>query len=264
MVGMELPDHADLLPFGMLFAAGGGWLVGVGLGSIIGKEARPPGAAGRRLLFVGASAVGLGAFVIVSAPVSSGWPAGGARLFSVWGSWPGGTVALFALMVDTAVALTTFWVVSRDHDRNGSGLPGRLVGATGIAGLVLGGAALAVSMWFVALNWSSSLDHQKYRVVYKTTTSLANAASRRLDRTGSFPTNLDEVLSAGGKIQPGARVEFVGVVNGSFCARVGVEDGEERAGDPRYSALVHRRPKGSNSWVSLEIGQRNSCATHEH
>jgi hypothetical protein len=257
-LGMELPDHADLLPFCMLVGAGAGWLSGAALGSVVGRDARSPGTTGRRLVLVGSVVVVIGAFVIASLPVRSGWPEGGVTFFSFWRR-SGGAVAGIAVVVDAAIALATLWSVGRNRPGDGSGLPGPFAGATGIAGLCLGGLTFVFAMWFAAANWSSTVEHQKYRVVYATTTSLANAASRRLDRTGSFPTNLDEVLAAGGRIQPGALVEFAGVVHGSFCARVGVDDGEDRLGDPRYAALVHRRPKGSHSWTSSEIGQGNSC-----
>jgi hypothetical protein len=258
-LGMELPDHADLLPACMLIGAGLGWLNGVALGSIVAKDARPPGTAGRWLLFLGAAIVVLGAIVITIAPVPSGRPEGGMTFFSFWAS-DEGTLAGIVLLGDAAIAVATFWAVSRQRDRDGSGRPGRLAGATGIAGLLLGWFVFAFGMWFVAQNWSSTMGHQQYRVVYGTTNSLANAASRRLERTGSFPANLDEVFAAGGRIQPGAVVEFAGVVHGSFCIRVGVDEGEDPPSDPHYSALVHRRPRGANSWVGLEVGQGNSCA----
>ena len=257
-LGMELPDHAELLPLCMLVGAGAGWLSGAGLGSIVAKDARPPGAPGRRLVFAGTVVVVIGAFVIASLPVRSGWPEGGVTLFSFWRR-SGGMAAGIAVLVDAGIALATLWSVSRDQQGDGSGRPGRFASTIGIAGLCLGCLSFAFVMWFAAANWSSTMDHQKYRVVYKTTTSLANAASRRLDRTGSFPANLDEALAAGGDVQPGAVVEFAGVVDGSFCARVGVDEGEDHVGDPRYYTLVHRRPKGSHAWTGSETGLGNAC-----
>ena len=261
--GMEFPDHADLLPFCMLFGAGIGWLSGVALGSAVGADARSPSRVGRWLVFVGAMVVLIAAFTIVSLPVPSGWPERGVALFSFWRASAEGTMAGVAVVVDAVIALATLWWVSRERRGDGSGSPGPFAGAVGIAGLFLGGLTFAFVVWFVAANWSSTMDHQKYRVVYKTTNSLANAASRRLDRTGSFPANLDEALAAGGTVQPGSVVDFAGVVNGSFCVRVGVDD-EGGSGDPHYYALVHRRPKGSHAWISVESGQGTSCASQEH
>ena len=118
--------------------------------------------------------------------------------FSFW-RIDGGTAFEMDLLVDTGIALATFLGVSRYHDGGGFHRPGRIVGATGIVGLSLGGLALLLGAAGMALTWSDGVDHQKYRVVYRTTNSLAGAASRREERTGSFPANLDEVLAAGGR-----------------------------------------------------------------
>lgn len=203
-LGMELPDHAELLPFCMLVGAGAGWLIGAGLGSIVAKDARPPGTTGRRLLLVGAVVVLIGALAIAISPVPAGWPNGGVRFFWYWAS-EAGALAGIAILIDAAIAVATFWVVSRDRER--SGHPGRFVGAISIAGLILGWLLFALALWTVARSWASTLDHQQYRVAYRTTSSLADAAGRRLERTGTFPKDLDDVLAARGAVQPGVVVE---------------------------------------------------------
>ncbi len=259
-LGMELPDHADLLPFCMLLGAGVGWLVGVGLASIVGKGARPAGPIGRRLVLSAAVIVSIVAVAVAISPTPVGWPQVRMTFFSLW-RIDGGTWLEIALLADAAIAVATFLAVSRHHDVGRAHDPGRLAGATGIAGLGLGALVFLLGTGLMALTWQDAVGHQKYRVVYRTTNSLAGAASRREERTGSFPANLEEVLAAGGRIQPGAKVEFAGVVKGSFCVRVGVDEGEGDAGDPHYSALVHSRPPGSNAWIGSETWAGNSCAS---
>jgi hypothetical protein len=56
-------------------------------------------------------------------------------------------------------------------------------------------------------------------------------------------------------------VEFLGEIDGSLCLRVGIDGGGRTADDPHYSALVHRRPQGSESWTSSEVWLGNSCST---
>ena len=260
-LGMELPDHADLLPFCMLLGAGAGWLAGVGLGSIVGKGARTAGPVGRRLVLSGAVIVSIVAVAVAISPTPVGWPQVRMTFFSIW-RIDGGTWLEIALLVDAAIAVATFLAVSRRHDGGRARRhPGRFAGATGIVGLGLGALVFLLGIGLIALTWSDAVDQQKYRVVMRTTDSLAGAASRREERTGSFPANLEEVLAAGGRIQPGAKVEFAGVVKGSFCVRVGVDEGEGDAGDPHYSALVHSRPPGSNAWIGSETWAGNSCAS---
>lgn len=256
---MELPDDAEYLPFVLMIGAGAGWLVGAGLGSIVGAGAGPPGAVGRRLVLLGTVAVVVGAVVIVIWPVSSGWPDDGATLFSLWRAGGGGTAFEIVISVDAALAVMTFLAMSRHSEGNGSRHPGRVVGATGVGGLLLGGSVFVLAVGLVALNWSETVAHQQYRAVYRTTTSLVNAVGEHEDRTGSFPASIEEVLAAGGKVRPGAQVEFAGVVNGSFCVRVGVDVGQVYPADPHYSALVHRRPPGSKAWTSEETWEGNSC-----
>ena len=178
VLGMELPDDAGLLPFCMMLGAGTGWLMGACLGWIVGKGARPNGPIGRRLVLAAAVVLAIVALVIAISPVPSGWPEVHMTFFSFW-RIDGGTALEMALLVDTGIALATFLVVSRYQDGGGSHRPGRIAGATGIVGLSSGGLVFLLGAGLVALSWSDPVDHQKYRVVYRTTNSLAGAASRR-------------------------------------------------------------------------------------
>lgn len=250
VLGIGLPDEAEYLPFVMMIGAGAGWLAGAGLGSIAGRTARAPGALGRGLVLVGAVVVVVGAVAIVISPVPSGWPDGGVTFFSFWREGDGGAFEI-AVLVGTALVLLTFLAVSRQQESASSRPPGRLVGAVGIVGLLLGGLVFLLGVWLVPLNWSDTGDHQRYRAVIRTTNSLVVAAGKYERRTGEYPSNLEDVLAAGGKVRRGAQVEFAGVVNGKFCVRVGVDLGEEAAGEPHYSALVY--PRGSM------LGVGNSC-----
>jgi len=261
-LAMEPPDDAEYLPFVMMVGAGAGWLIGTGLGSIAGSRARPPGATGRRLVLLGAVAVVIGAATIAIWPNTSGWPDGEVTFFSTW-RVVGGTELEIATMVDAAIAAFTFLAVRRHHDGEGSAHPRRVAGAIGTAGLLLGGLAFAYGVAIVPMTWSGNVRHLATRAVYRTTTSLVEAAGEHQGLTGSFPTNLAEVLAAGAKVRPGTQVEFAGVVNGSFCVRVGVDVGEQHADDPHYSALVHTRPPGSKSWTSAETWTGNSCTNPE-
>lgn len=162
-------------------------------------------------------------------------------------------------MVDAALVVGTFLAVSSHHDVEGSSHSSRLAGAIGITGLVLGGLWFALGVAFLPLSWSGNVTSEEVRAVYRTTSGVASAVGDYADRTGAFPTNLEEVHAAIRKVRPGTQVEFAGVVNGSFCIRVGVDVGERDADDPHYSALVHHRPSGSNDWTSSETQVGNSC-----
>lgn len=260
-LGMGLPDDAEYLPFAMMIGAGAGWLGGAGLGWLAGAGARDPGATGRRLVLLGAASVVIGALAIAIWPISAGWPDGGVTLFSAWRAGGGQTAFEVMIVVDAALAASTFVVVSKKHGGPGSAIPGRVAGAIGITGLLLGGLAFPVGVGLVGLAWSDAVAGQRSRAVYRTASSLEAAAGRHEARTGSFPTDLEDALAAGAKVRPGTKVEFVGVVDGSFCVRVGVDDGEGPPDDPHYSGLVHPRPPGSSTWVSSEVREGNSCTS---
>lgn len=260
-LGMGVPDDAEYLPFVMMVCAGGGWLVGTGIGSIASARARPGGPTARRLVLVGAAAVAIGTAAIAISPVS-GWPDGSVTFFSPWRAGGGGIAFEIATMVNAVLAVVTFLAVSREHrnhDGGGFGRPPRVVGAVGITGLLLGGLAFGLGVALVYASGAQKTEHLQMRVVTRTTAGLVRAVSEHVERTGSFPANLAEVRATDKKVRPGTQVEFAGVVDGSFCIRVGVDVGEERADDPHYSALVHRRPLGSNAWTSARTWLGNSC-----
>jgi hypothetical protein len=103
------------------------------------------------------------------------------------------------------------------------------------------------------------VDHLRTKAVYRTTESLVAAAAEHEDRTGEFPSTLDQVLASGGRLRSGTQVEFLGEVDGSLCLRVGIDGEGTAADDPHYSALVHRRPPGAKSWTASEVWLGNSC-----
>lgn len=253
----EPGDGADGMLFFVMLAAGVGWLVGAGIGSTLAEGARAVGVLGRRLVLGGACAVALGVALIVIWPRAAGWPETEVIFFSIWRT-SGGPAFAIATMIDAAIALMTFLGVSKHHGLEGWGRPRRAVGAIGIAGLLVGWLVFASGIAFVLSTWSDEVSHDQYLAVHRTTTSLRDAVSEHLDRTGSYPANLAEVLAAGGEIQPGAQVEFAGVKNGSFCIRVGVI-GERPADDPHYSAQINRRPPGAKNWTSSRTQSGNSC-----
>lgn len=259
LLGVELPDNTEGLAPAVMVTAGIGWLIGAGFGSIVGARARPIGVAGGRLLLAGAGAVTVGAVAIAIWPVRSGWPATETIFFSFWRHGGDELAFVIVTMVDAALVVGTYFAVSSHHDVQGSGRPSKLAGTIGITGLVLGGLWFALGMALLPLLWSGSLTSEQVRAVYRTTSGVAGAVDDYAARTGAFPTNLEDVRAAVRKIRPGTQIEFAGVVNGSFCIRVGVDVGEQHAEDPHYSVLVHRRPPGSNSWTSSETQIGNSC-----
>jgi hypothetical protein len=157
--GAELPDDAEYLPFFMMLGAGAGWLLGTGLGSVVGEGARAPGTIARRLMLVGAFGVVIGASVTAIWPVSSGWPARSVVLFSFW---RGGAQTAFEVttMVNAALAVSTFVAVSRSRAGEHSWPPGRVAGGIGIGGLFMGGLAFVLGIGLVPLNWSETVAHQ--------------------------------------------------------------------------------------------------------
>ncbi len=259
VLGLRLPDNTEGLEPAVMVTAGLGWLVGAGFGSVAGAHARPAGVAGRWLLLAGAIAVVVGAVAIAIWPVRSGWPETETIFFSFWRHGGDELAFVIVTMVDAALAVGTFVAVGRHHDVEGSSRPTKLAGAIGIAGLVLGGLWFALGMALLPLSWSGSLTSVQRHAVWRTTSGVADAVGDYADRTGAFPTNLEDVRAAFRRIRPGTQVQFAGVVNGSFCIRVGVDVGEQHASDPHYSVLVHRRPPGSNSWTSSETQLGNSC-----
>jgi hypothetical protein len=243
-----------------MVGAGLGWLVGAGLGEVVSEDARPPGPVGRRLLLGAACVFALSAVAIAIKPVSSGWPETELTFFSLW-SQPGGAALVIIIMIDAAIACATFLLGGRRGGFATFGSGSLAVETIGVTGLVLGGLVFASGVTLLLnAGWDTVADEQS-EAVLATTGSLQEVVQKHLDRTGSFPPNLAEVLAAGGRVQPGTQVEFAGVVNGSFCVRVGVDVGEERADDPHWSALVHLPPPGSNDWTSEEMLRGNSCTS---
>lgn len=93
----------------------------------------------------------------------------------------------------------------------------------------------------------------------RTASSLGGVANRYWDAHGVYPTNLAVLLAAGGKIGRGSHVNFVGVVPGGFCVRVGTEDGTGHGGPPYFSVVVYPRPPRQSSWVGGEGTDTDAC-----
>ncbi|MEA2557557.1 MAG: hypothetical protein QOG88_1095 [Actinomycetota bacterium] len=265
LLGMELPDNVTYLPLCVMIGGGLGWLVGVFLGSAAGSSARSCGVSGRRLLLAGTVVIVIGTIALVVMPVPSGWPGGGVTLFTLWRNggrsfylWRargGGPAFEIALLVDAAMAVTTLFVVRRRDEVETCRPVGRIVGAIAVIGLVVGGLAFSYgTAGVVRLSWSATASHQKSAAVMRTEDSLTNVAGDGIDRAGSFPADLDELLAAGGNVQPGTQVEFAGVVNGSFCLEVGIDVGEKHAGEPLSFTKIYERPPRASSWTSLRSG----------
>jgi hypothetical protein len=265
MLGLELPDRVpEFMPSFMMVGAGIGWVMGVALGGAAGYRARGAGPGVRRLANVGAAAVAIGAVLIVVWPVRVGWPDTHVELFHAWHTWgeggKGGPAFVAVTVLDALVVAATLLVMGRDRGAERPS-PRPLAGAIGVAGLLVGGTAFVLGMALVPLAWPGDVDHLRTKAVYRTTESLVAAAAEHEDRTGEFPSTLEQLLAAGGKVRPRTRVEFLGEIDGSLCLRVGIDGGGRTADDPRYSALVHRRPQGSESWTSSEVWLGNSCST---
>lgn len=255
-----LPDDAGPLPFSMMVGAGIGWLIGAWLGSVLSQGARSPGTVGRTLVHIGVAVVVLGAALIAVWPLAARVSQGGLTYFSFWRADVGMLAFEITAMVDAAIVVSTFLFVLKRRDRQDAEVPGRIAGATGIAGLLLGGVVFAFSLWIVATTWSETVARQRDRAMTRTTSSLVDAVHRHERRTGSLPTNLGEMLGAGGKVFPGVQVEFAGVVDATFCVRIGTDTGEPQAGDPHYSFAVHRPPgEKEKGKASVDYREGNLC-----
>ena len=91
----------------------------------------------------------------------------------------------------------------------------------------------------------------------RTVDSLTGAALHYQDRHGSFPPDLDTLLTFGGEVTPGSLVDFAGPVGGRFCVRVGTDDRREPSGPPHYSGLAFPRHRHHHLVVSTWAG--DSC-----
>ena len=236
MLGLELPDDVpEFMPSLMMAGAGIGWVVGVGLGGIAGYRARGAGPRVRRLANVGAAAVALGAVLIVAWPVRAGWPDTQVEFFHAWHTWgaggKGGPAFVVITVLDALVAAATLLVIGRDSGAENPS-PRRVAGVIGVTGLLVGGMAFVLGVALVPLAWPGDVGHLRTKAVYRTTSSLVAAVAEHEDRTGEFPATLDQVLAAGGRLRPGTQVEFLGVVDGSLCMRVGIDAGGTAADDP--------------------------------
>lgn len=256
-LGISVPDNAENLPFVMMVGACIGWVVGATLGLRAGTYARPAGSAGRTSLLLCAVIIALGEIATFLSPVPTRL-SGGVTYLSWW-HLAGGPAFEVVMIVATALVLATFLAVSRRRESTPS-LPLEVfTGGIGRVGLVVGVTLFSLAMLAVKENWSIAAYDQRYQAVSATLSSLLTAAEKQQERSGSYPTTLEEVLAAGGRIRRGTQVEFAGVMNGAFCVRVGIDIGEDRAGDPHSSGKVHPRPQRSHSSTSEEDWRGNPC-----
>jgi hypothetical protein len=257
-LGLEMPDGADGLPFPMMVGASVGWVAGATRGFRAGRNAKPAGRAGGMLLLLGGEIMVLGAVVILLLPTP--WRLGGTVTYFSWRRYPSGPEFVAAMVAGTVLVLATFLLVwlprapAQSERRSGS------VDWTGRVGVVVGVASFWFAMLSVQGQWSAAAARQRYEAASSTLSNLMTAAERQYDRSGSYPTSLEEVIAAGGRIRPGTTVEFAGVANDAFCARVGIDIGEEnRTGPPQFAGLVHPHTPGSPGWIETWSGS-NSCS----
>jgi hypothetical protein len=120
-----------------------------------------------------------------------------------------------------------------------------------IIGLLLGAAVFILGVAQIPLSHANAKAHEEQEAVVMTASRVASVAARVERETGAFPDDLDQILRAGGRIVPGTRIAFLGVVGSSFCVVVGIDGGGDRTEDPRATAVVHPRAKGSTETVRL-------------
>ena len=260
MLGSELPDDTEGLPATVMVFAGLGWFAGALLGLALAENVRAVGVAGRVLLRAGTGGIVICAAAIALWPVRSGWPETEVTFFSAWRDGGDGLASVIVALGGAALVVGTFIMVSRHHEVDRPRVPSRFAGGVGVAGLFVGGLSFALVMLAMTMSWSQGLNSEKTRAVYRTTSDVASELSQYVERTGVLPTSLEEVRAAVRRVRPGTQVEFAGVVDRSFCIRVGVDVGEQHPEDPHYSALVHTRPPGSHHWSPSQLQIGNSCS----
>lgn len=258
ILGSSLPDHTEgLAPAGMAIA-GAGWAAGAFLGWSVAPRARPPGPAARVALLAGTATVAIATMAIMVRPDDVSHSE---RIyFALWRSQGAEALTFLSIVcLDAALVVGTVLLVCRRRSVDAPEVSSRWAGGIAIAGLVVGGLTFALGVTLL-LTATPASEISATRTVSRTTSDVARELARYVDRTGTWPTTLDEVRAARRKIRPGTQVEYAGVVDGSYCLRVGIDAGEPHAVAPYDSALVHRRPIGARSWTSSEIQVGNSCS----
>ena len=131
-----------------------------------------------------------------------------------------------------------------------------LLGKTGI----VFGCIISTSVFVLAFQARTAVETSiQARANDRTAYSLASAASEYMSKKGMYPADLEALLAAGGKIERGSYVNFVGVVPGGFCVRIGTDIGNDYGGPPYFSVVVHPRPPKARSWTDSEGWLGDSC-----
>jgi hypothetical protein len=177
------------------------------------------------------------------------------------GLWhiPEGRAFEIATMVDAVLAVVTLLAMTKRHVPTTPKEPPIVVTAFAILGLSLATVVFGLAIMTVEASWDGNVDQERTRAVHQTTLSVAKEVADHTDRTGMFPTDLDDVRAAVRRIRPGTQVDFAGLVDGgeSFCVRVGIGGVDEPTEDPHSSALIQRRPGGAAYVASVSNG--NTC-----
>jgi hypothetical protein len=230
VLGIELADGGHGLSAVAAIGAGIGWFLGAITGHALSMARRPAGRPMAYALWVGAGVVLITGLVLCALE---------AGLVGTYGikAWELSTLRAITIG-DATLAAVTIVAVSRT-DRADPAMPERQgLGAIALAGVVAGGLLSGgLLLGFLDAIERNALARTN-RAAYDTGWALLGAAERYQRRAGTYPKALAELLSAGANVRSGAQVEFAGTFANGFCIVVGADIGEERAGEPRYTAFT--------------------------
>jgi hypothetical protein len=169
-----------------------------------------------------------------------------------------------AVIVGGTLVVTAGW---RGRAARRTPGPGRsrlngLVDTGVVAGCVLVILGAPIALGVRQAGMSARTDRRiriEQRANDRTSQSLANAASHYEEAHGVFPPDLATLIAAGGKLQPGSHVNFVGLVPDGFCVRVGTENGTDHGGPPYSSWVVYPKPPHQDTWAGGEGSATDTC-----
>ncbi len=252
-----LDGNSSLLMTSGLVGSGVGWFLGAGTGLALAKDSPPPTSTESWMLRgLGLSAVLLG-LVAARFETSLVGPGGLCTLYLP--SLQAVTIIDAALLGLTLLITAGVVRTTPPHDPPGPKVETRFASLLGKTGMALG-CILLTTVFVLALQSKAAMEAViQRRANDRTAFSIASAASDYMDEKGAYPADLETLLASGGKIARGSFVNFVGVVPGGFCVRVGTDIGHDYGGPPYYSAVVHPRPPKARSWTDSEGWSRDSC-----